>query len=193
MVGAPGAPSHSPSTTGWPAVGTTCAPANRSCPASHWAAVCIVSCSASRLTLGTATNSASSRRYRASPGSKESIAAVNRDRLPGHPGGLLGGEEQHAVGDVGGLAQPAHRDAVDQCPLAVGAVALPLPDAGRVRQHEAGGDAVDRDPERAELACHLAGEADLGGLRAGVGLDPGLADAEPGRRGDRDDPAPAAL
>src|SRR5215469_594265 len=100
MVGASSAPSHSPLTTGCPLVSTTRPPANPSWPASQRAAARIVTGPASRLMLGTATNSASSRRYAASSGSKESMSAVDRDRLPGHPGGPLRHEELHAVGDV---------------------------------------------------------------------------------------------
>src|ERR1700722_17628133 len=104
MVGAPGAPSQSARTTGWPPAGTTRPPANASRAASHSAAWLMVAALASRLTLGTATNSASSLRYPASPGGRLRMAAVDGDDLPGDPRRLRRGEEPHAVGDVVGLA-----------------------------------------------------------------------------------------
>ena len=48
-------------------------------------------------------------------------------------------------------------------------------------------------PYGPELVRRLAREADLPGLRAGVRLDAGQADAAPGAGGDVDDPAVAAL
>ena len=89
------------------------------------------------------------------------------------------------------LAGRAGRDVLQQRPLAVGAVAVPLGLGGRVGEHEPRRDAVDGDAERAQLVGHLPGEADLAGLRRGVGLDAGEADAAPGARGDVDDPAVA--
>ena len=86
---------------------------------------------------------------------------------------------------------PSRRSAmpVDQLALPVGAVAVPLNLGRRVGQDEPRRDAVDRDPERAQLVGHLPGEADLARLGAGVGLDAGLAGAQAGGRGDVDDPA----
>ena len=84
-------------------------------------------------------------------------------------------------------------DARDELALAFLAVALPLPLGRRVGQDEAGGDAVHRDAERPELVRHLPGEPDLAGLRAGVGLDPGPADAQAGGGGDVDDPAASGV
>src|SRR5579872_2131817 len=193
MVGAPSAPSQSARTTGWPSVWTSRGLANASWPASQSAAARMVGGRASRLTLGTATYSLSSHRYPASPGSKESTATVDRDRLPGDPGGPLRHEELHAVGDVRRVTQAPGGDALDQEALPLLAVALPLALAGRVGPDESRCDAVDRDPERPELLGHLPGEPDLARLRAGVGLDPGLADGQPGRRRDVDDAAPAPL
>src|ERR1700735_3380678 len=141
MVGAPSAPSQSARTTGWPPVSTRRGPADARWPASQSAAARMVSGLASRLTLGTATYSLSSRRYPASPGSKESTATVNRDRLPGDPGGPLRHEELHPVGDVGRVAQAPGGDALDQVPLPLLAVALPLELGGRVGPDEARRDA----------------------------------------------------
>src|SRR5580692_2938221 len=121
------------------------------------------------------------------------MSTINRDRLPGHPRGPLGYEELHAVGDVLGFAEPARRYALHQLPLALLAVALPLPLGRGVGQDEPGSDAVHGDAERPELVRHLPGEPDLAGLRAGVGLDTGQADAAACSRGDVDDPAPVAL
>src|SRR5580698_890571 len=116
-------------------------PANASWAASQEAASCMVSGLASRLTLGTATNSASSRRYPASPGACLSTSAVDRDDLAGDPGRRRRGEEPDAVGDVGGIAQAPHGDARHQRPLPVRAVAPPLLLGGRVGPDEAGRDA----------------------------------------------------
>src|ERR1700751_5037218 len=121
------------------------------------------------------------------------MTTVDRDGLPGHPGGLLADEEPHAVGDVLGPAEAARGDPLDQRPLARLAVAGPLPLGGGVGQDEAGRDAVYRDAEPAKLVRHLPGEPDLAGLGAGIRLDPGQADGARGARGDVDDPAPAAL
>src|SRR5215475_2902337 len=120
------------------------------------------------------------------------MATVNRDRLPGHPSGPFRGEELHPVRDVLGLAEPPHRDAGHQLGLALGAVAVPLDLGGRVGQDEPGRDAVHRDAERAELGGQLAGQPDLAGLGAGVRLDSGPADGQPGGRGDVHDPGPTA-
>ena len=68
---------------------------------------------------------------------------------------------------------------------------LPLPLGRGVGADEARRDAVDGDPEGPELVGQLAGQADLAGLGAGIGLDAGEADAQPGARGDVDDPAVA--
>src|SRR5579859_622248 len=108
------------------------------------------------------------------------MAAVDRYGLPGNPRGSLGDEELHAVDDVRRLSQPPHGDARHQLPLALLAVALPLPLGRRIGADEARSDAVDRDAERPELVRHLPGEPDLGRLRAGVCLDPRLADAPAG-------------
>src|ERR1700689_5816231 len=116
------------------------------------------------------------------------MSTINRDRLPGYPRRTLGDEEQHAVGDVLGLSQSPHGDALHQLALALLAVALPLPLGRRVGEDEPGSDAVDRDAERTELVRHLPGEPDLARLRAGVGLDAGQADAAARSRGDVDDP-----
>jgi len=112
----------------------------------------------------------------------ERAPAVDRDDLAGHPARPRRGEEAHAVGDVGGLTEPAGGDPGDQRPLPVRAVAVPLGLRGRVGQHEAGRDAVHGNPVRAELVRHLPGEAELAGLGGGVGLDARLADGQPGGR-----------
>ena len=135
-------------------VGSTRPPAAASCPASQPAAARMVCSSASRLTLGTATNPASSRTYAASSWSNarrarpslESASAVDGDDLAGHPAGPRRGEELDAVGDVGGLTEAAGGDAGDQRALALRAVALPLQLGRGVGQDEAGRDAVDGDP-----------------------------------------------
>src|SRR5579864_7779651 len=103
------------------------------------------------------------------------MTTVDRDRLAGYPRGTVRHEELHAVGDVRGAAQPAHRDALHQLLLALLAVAVPLPLRGRVGEDEPGRYAVDRDAELPELVRHLPGEPDLGRLGAGVGLDAGQA------------------
>lgn len=95
------------------------------------------------------------------------------------------------MGDVVGRAQALEGDAFDQGRLAFGAVGLPLALSGGVGADEAGGDVVDRDAPGAELVGELAGEADLGGLGGGVGLDAGEADAETGATRDIDDAAEA--
>ena len=86
------------------------------------------------------------------------------------------------MGDVFGRAKPLKGDALDQRGLAFGPVGLPLPFRGGVGTNKAGGDIVDRDAPGAEFVGELAGEADLGGLGRGVGLDAGQADAETRRR-----------
>src|SRR5262245_21391211 len=101
------------------------------------------------------------------------MAAVDRERLPGHPRRLFGDEEEDAVRDVPGLAEPPGRDALQQRALSLLAVALPLRDARRVREDEPGRDAVDRDPEGAELVRGLPREPDLARLRTRVRLDAG--------------------
>ena len=39
--------------------------------------------------------------------------AVDRDRLPGDVGCVLGREEEHQSGDLGGVPEPPERDAVE--------------------------------------------------------------------------------
>src|SRR4051794_4917709 len=119
------------------------------------------------------------------------MAAIDRDHLPRDPRGLLGDEEEDAVRDVLGLAETPRRDVAEDRALPLLSVALPLADARRVREDEPRCNAVHRDPERAELVCGLAREADLARLRARIRLDAGEADAPPGPRGDVDDPAVA--
>src|SRR6478752_552233 len=115
------------------------------------------------------------------------VSAIDRDHLPRHPGGLVRDEEEDAVRDVLGLAQAARRDLSENRALPLIAVALPLADARRVREHEARRDAVHGDAERAELVRGLAREPDLPRLGARVGLDSGEADAASRARGDVDD------
>src|SRR5256714_14275392 len=119
------------------------------------------------------------------------MPAIDRDHLPRPPGGLLGGEEEDAVRYVLWLAEAPRRDVPEDRALSLLPVALPLTDARRVREHEAGRDAVHGDTERPELVCGLPREADLPRLRARVRLDPGQADAAAGARGDVDDPSVA--
>ena len=114
-----------------------------------------------------------------------------RQHLAGDPAGIVGREEQHAVGDVVGRAEPLQRDAIDERALALLAVRLPLPLGRRVGAHEARRDVVDGDAPRPELVGELAREADLRRLGRRVGLDAGQADAQPGAARDVDDP-PAA-
>src|SRR6266550_1179724 len=119
------------------------------------------------------------------------MAAIDRDHLPCHPGGLFRDEEENAVRDVLGLAEATCRDLSENGALPLLPVALPLTDARRVGEHEAGRDAVHGDAERAELVRGLAREADLARLGTRVRLDPGEADAAAGARGDVDDPSVA--
>src|SRR6266576_3356049 len=119
------------------------------------------------------------------------MAAIDRDHLPRHPGGLFRDEEENAVRDVLGLAQAARRDVPENRPLPLLPVALPLTDARRVGEHEAGRDGVHGDAERPELVRGLAREADLARLGACVRLDSGEADAAARARGDVDDPSVA--
>src|SRR5262249_36627288 len=142
----------------------------------------------SRLTLGIATNAA-----KASTRSEDGVATIDRENLAGHPRRLVGGEEEHAVRDVLGRAEPPHRDRLHQPPLPLLAVALVLRDRGRVREHETRSDRVDRDPEGPQLVRRLTCEAELAGLGARVRLDPRQADAASGARGDVDDPPIAPL
>src|SRR5258708_7946542 len=80
-----------------------------------------------------------------------SLAAAHREDLAGDPAGIVGGEEQHAVSDILGLAGAAQRDALDQSLLALGAIGIPLLLGRRIGAHEAGCDVVDGDAERPEL------------------------------------------
>src|SRR5579859_4594586 len=109
----------------------------------------------SELTLAIRRNCSSSLRYR--PRSlKDGMSAINRERLAGDPGRLLGDKKEHTVRHVLRLPEPPGRDLLDQRPLAPLAVALPLPLGRRVGEHEAGRDGVDGDPEPAELVRGLA-------------------------------------
>src|SRR4051812_19443943 len=133
-------------------------------------------CAGSMLMLGMARNSAS-----ASTGSSEDgVAAIDRDHLPRHPRRLVGDEEEDAVRDVLGAAEPPRGDRLDEPPLPLLAIALVLRDRGRVREDEPRRDRVHRDPERPELVRRLTREAELTRLRARVRLDAGEADAPSG-------------
>src|SRR5574342_793733 len=86
------------------------------------------------------------------------------------------------------------RNRLDETTLARLPHRLPLPLGRRVGAHEAWRDAVDADPELAELASRLAREADQPRLRARVGLDPRQAVRAARARGDvHDAAAPARL
>src|SRR5579883_1204555 len=83
--------------------------------------------------------------------STRSLPAAHRQHLAGDPAGIVGGEEEDGMGDIGGRAEAAERDTFDEALLPFGAVGLPLLLGRRVGAHEAGSDAVDGDAEGAEL------------------------------------------
>ena len=88
-------------------------------------------------------------------------------------------------------AEALERDPLDERPLALGAVRLPLALGRRVGADESRRDVVHRNAPRAELVRELPGEPDLRRLRGGVRLDAREADAEAGAAGDVDDAAAA--
>src|SRR4051794_16798065 len=137
MAGAPGSPSSSPSTTGWPSDSTTRPPGSR---AATQSAAARIGGPPSRLTLGIARNSHSSRIC-----SEEGTATVDRDHLTGQP--RRSAQEHDAVGDVLRPAEPPERDPLQQRALPLLSIGLPLGDRRRVRKDEPRRARVDRDAE----------------------------------------------
>src|SRR5947209_9271085 len=109
-------------------------------------------------------------------------ATVDAEHLAGTPAGVVGGEEQDAVGDVLGGTGTLEGRALDQRLLALRPVRLPLAFGGRIAAHEARSDVVDGDPPRAQLLGKLPRQSDLPCLGARVGLNPRQAGA-PARSG----------
>src|SRR6266404_2862985 len=97
------------------------------------------------------------------------------------------------MGYVGSAAEAAQPQALDQSLLALLAVGFPLLLGRRVGAHDARGDVVDGDAERAELVGELARQPDLRRLRRGIDLDAGEADPESSAARDVDDAAGALL
>src|SRR5215472_5891709 len=79
---------------------------------------------------------------------RRSFPTVDRQDLSADPTRMIRGEEQYTVGDVARRPESPHGDPIDERALALRAVRLPLPFGRRVRSHEPGRDAVDRDAPR---------------------------------------------
>ena len=103
------------------------------------------------------------------------LAAVDADILAGDETSLVGSQEQHHVGDIQGIAHPAHR-LLD----GVGAFV-----DGVVGVDPAGADGIDPDFS-SEADCQRVGQGGDAALGGGVAFGLGLAHAVPGR-GDVDD------
>src|SRR5665213_3042406 len=103
-------------------------------------------CVGSTLTLGMARNSRSP-----AIASEDGVAAIDRDHLPGHPRGLVGCEEEDAVGNVLRGAETPRRDRLHEPRLSVRPVRLELRDRRGIREDETGSDRVDGDAETSEL------------------------------------------
>src|SRR5260221_562850 len=153
-------------------------------------------CAGSVLTLGIAASSTSSARMRswfdcrcARTRSFTSVAAVDGEHLAGNPVRIVRREEEDSIGDVLGRTKPLQRDAIDERPLPVGAVGLPLPFGGSVGAHESRCNVVDRYAPRSQLVRELPCEADLRCFRRRIRLDASQADTEPRATRDVDDAA----
>src|SRR5450631_1154103 len=133
------------------------------------------------------------RRERRDRPRRRSLTAVHADHLTADPGGEIGGEKNHHRSDVVGRAESLCRDILEQLLPAVLAHRLPLLLGCRIGAYETRRDVVDGDVPGAEFMRELARQPDLASLGAGIGLNAGEADAEPGTAGDVDDAPIAAL
>jgi len=82
------------------------------------------------------------------------IAAIDRDRAPGHPAGLVGGEKEDRADNVFGLAHAAERDLRNRGAALFG---IGVARAGQSGQGRAGGDRIDADAVRRQFERHRMG------------------------------------
>src|SRR6516165_11819250 len=118
-------------------------------------------------------------------------AAGDGYRLPRDPGGVVGSQKRHGVGDILWRAHAPHGDRVDEIVAERGRPVAPLPLVIGAGRHEAGRDRIDGYAERSELLRKLLHEADLSVLGGGIALDAGQAGGEPRPAGDGDDAPPS--
>src|SRR5690242_4091494 len=85
----------------------------------------------------------------------DDLAAVDRDGLPGEPGGVVGQEERHGAAEVLGRAQALDRHLREQARL----VLLGHHLAGGVREDGPRRDRVDADVHGRQLHRETGGEA----------------------------------
>ena len=121
----------------------------------------------------------------ATPVSSEGDAAVAEDRLAGHVGGLVAGEEEVQAGDVPGASEPAERNASDEFLFHLSRHRVEHLRLDGARRH-----AVDAHRVAGELLGERSRQSDDPGLAGGVVRLAPVAESGDGR-GVGDDPAAA--
>src|SRR5687767_209726 len=109
----------------------------------------------------------------------QGLAAIHDDRCARDVFGVVGGEEQHGVGDVARRAEAAERDHVRHRLDEGGAAAL----LHAFGQDVAGFHAIDRDAVAGELECRRLDEAVDAGLAGRIVAVAGTGHARTGDRG----------